>query len=111
MKDPLLIYSSDQIKSCVERVTVIGLNETQVHNDIEVTAYYAGHLLGACMFHIRYKEFSVVYTGDYNSLSDRHLGAAFIDKLRPDVLISESTYATIVRDSKRTRERKFLVKI
>lgn len=42
---------------------------------------------------------------------DRHLGAAWIDKCRPDLLISESTYATTIRDSKRCRERDFLKKV
>lgn len=42
---------------------------------------------------------------------DRHLGAAWIDKCRPNILISESTYATTIRDSKRCRERDFLKKV
>ena len=42
---------------------------------------------------------------------DRHLGAAWIDKCKPDVLITESTYAGTIRDSKRARERDFLKKI
>jgi predicted metal-dependent RNase len=42
---------------------------------------------------------------------DRHLGSAWIDKCRPDLLISESTYATTIRDSKRCRERDFLKKV
>ena len=54
---------------------------------------------------------SVVYTGDYNMTPDRHLGAAWIDKCRPDLLITESTYATTIRDSKRCRERDFLKKV
>lgn len=37
--------------------------------------------------------------------------AAWIDKCRPDILISESTYATTIRDSKRCRERDFLKKV
>uniref|UniRef100_A0A8B9P2E5 Integrator complex subunit 11 n=1 Tax=Apteryx owenii TaxID=8824 RepID=A0A8B9P2E5_APTOW len=37
--------------------------------------------------------------------------AAWIDKCRPDLLISESTYATTIRDSKRCRERDFLKKV
>ena len=49
--------------------------------------------------------------GDYNMTPDRHLGAASIDKCRPDLLISESTYATTIRDSKRCRERDFLKKV
>lgn len=42
---------------------------------------------------------------------DRHLGAAWIDRCRPDLLITESTYATTIRDSKRCRERDFLSKV
>lgn len=42
---------------------------------------------------------------------DRHLGAAWVSCCRPDILITESTYATTIRDSKRTREREFLEKI
>ena len=34
-----------------------------------------------------------------------------IDKCRPDLLITESTYATTIRDSKRCRERDFLKKV
>lgn len=44
-------------------------------------------------------------------LFSRHLGGAFIDKIRPDLLITETTYATTIRDSKRSRERDFLKSI
>ncbi|KAK2711853.1 hypothetical protein QYM36_012850, partial [Artemia franciscana] len=122
-----------------------------VDNEIEIKAYYAGHVLGAAMFHIKVGTQSLVYTvrycctqdikgitklkketidhifsfvpgfrdgvrridlcGDYNMTPDRHLGAAWIDRCRPDLLISESTYATTIRDSKRCRERDFLKKV
>lgn len=40
-----------------------------------------------------------------------HCRAAWIDKCRPNLLITESTYATTIRDSKRCRERDFLKKV
>jgi integrator complex subunit 11 len=55
---------------------VIKLRETITINDINVTAYYAGHLLGAIMVLLEYKGVKVLYTGDYNSNADRHLGSA-----------------------------------
>ncbi|CAO3692339.1 unnamed protein product [Rhizopus stolonifer] len=82
-----------------------------VDDELEIKAYYAGHVLGAAMFYVRSGQESVVYTGDYNMTPDRHLGSAWIDKVRPDVLITESTYATTIRDSKRSRERDFLTKV
>lgn len=60
------------------------------------------------MFLIEYKGVKVVYTGDFHSNADRHLGAAWIDKVKPDLLISECTYGTVIRESKRSRERIFL---
>ena len=34
-----------------------------------------------------------------------------LDKCNPDILITESTYATTIRDSKRCRERDFIKKV
>jgi integrator complex subunit 11 len=78
---------------------------------MKITAYYAGHVLGAAMFYIECNGETVVYTGDYNMSADRHLGAAWINKLRPDVVLTETTYATTIRDSKRSREREFLKQV
>ena len=41
------------------------------------------------MFYVKVGESSVVYTGDYNMTPDRHLGAAQIDRLQPDLIITE----------------------
>lgn len=60
------------------------------------------------MFYAKVGDSAMVYTGDYNMTPDRHLGAAQIDRLELDLLITESTYATTIRDSKYAREREFL---
>uniref|UniRef100_A0A8C7YQE0 Integrator complex subunit 11 n=1 Tax=Oryzias sinensis TaxID=183150 RepID=A0A8C7YQE0_9TELE len=105
-------FTSQMIKDCMKKVVPLNLHQTvQVDDELEIKAYYAGHVLGAAMVYIKVGSESVVYTGDYNMTPDRHLGAAWIDKCRPDILISESTYATTIRDSKRCRERDFLKKV
>ncbi|XP_060536886.1 DNA polymerase epsilon catalytic subunit 1 [Cylas formicarius] len=105
-------FTSQMIKDCMKKVVAVTLHQTvMVDNELEIKAYYAGHVLGAAMFCIKVGSQSVVYTGDYNMTPDRHLGAAWIDKCRPDLLISESTYATTIRDSKRCREKDFLKKV
>lgn len=96
----------------MKKVRICGLHqEIKVDNELSIKGYYAGHVLGAAMFKITVGSESVLYTGDYNMTPDRHLGAAWADKCEPNVLISESTYATTIRDSKRCRERDFLKKI
>ncbi|XP_044729979.1 integrator complex subunit 11 [Chrysoperla carnea] len=105
-------FTSQMIKDCMKKVIAVTLHQSVVvDSELEIKAYYAGHVLGAAMFWIKVGNQSVVYTGDYNMTPDRHLGAAWIDKCRPDLLISESTYATTIRDSKRCRERDFLKKV
>uniref|UniRef100_A0A158PA49 Integrator complex subunit 11 n=1 Tax=Angiostrongylus cantonensis TaxID=6313 RepID=A0A158PA49_ANGCA len=106
-------FTSANIKASMKKVVAIDLHETvQVDNELSIRAFYAGHVLGAAMFEIRVGHQSILYTGDYNMTPDRHLGAArVLPGLRPNCLISESTYATTIRDSKRARERDFLRKV
>lgn len=49
--------------------------------------------------------------GDYNTTPERHLGAASIERLSPDLLISEATYASTARDDRPERERKLLAAV
>ena len=51
----------------------------------QVTAYRAGHVLGAAMFMVEIAGLRVLYTGDYSRLADRHLSAADLPELKPDV--------------------------
>ncbi|XP_058184171.1 cleavage and polyadenylation specificity factor subunit 3-II isoform X2 [Rhododendron vialii] len=102
-------FSSENILQCMRKVTAVDLKQiVQVDKDLQIRAYYAGHVIGAAMFYAKVGDTAMVYTGDYNMTPDRHLGAAQIDRLRLDLLITESTYATTVRDSKYAREREFL---
>lgn len=43
---------------------------------MQVTAYRAGHVLGACMFEVEIAGMRLLYTGDYSRVPDRHLSAA-----------------------------------
>ena len=51
---------------------------------------FSGHVLGAAMFMIEIAGVRVLYTGDYSREEDRHLMAAEIPAVRPDVLITVS---------------------
>ena len=111
-KGALNFYSSADIAACMERATLISLGETVwIDDELRLTPYYAGHVLGAVIVHVASSGHSLVYTGDFNTTADRHLGAARIGRLAPDVLITESTYATTIRGSKRHHESHFLTQV
>lgn len=102
-------FSYNDIQTCLKKIKTINIHETYKHDeDFFITPYYAGHVIGAAMFHVRVGNRSVVYTGDYNMTPDRHLGSASIPCLRPDLLISESTYGSITRDCRKSKEREFI---
>ncbi|EHY66904.1 integrator complex subunit 11 [Nematocida ausubeli] len=102
-------YNEENIKACMKKVIPIAMDETvEIEKDFTITPYYAGHVLGAAMFHVRVGDESVVYTGDYNMTPDRHLDGAWMPKVYPNVLITESTYALLVRDCRREKEREFI---
>jgi len=103
------IYSLENIKNCLNKVTPIDLNETiEIEEGFSITPYYAGHVIGAAMFYVKVGNYSFVYTGDYSTTPDQHLGTAWIDSLKPDLMITESTYGSVIRDCRKSREREFL---
>ena len=111
-KGQMSILKPEQIKNCVSKIETIEINETRIYkNDIKVTCFYAGHVLGACMFLIDVNGNRVTYTGDCNTIIDRHLSGAYMPKIYPDILMTETTYGDKIRQTKRIREREFIKKI
>jgi len=50
-----------------------------------VTAWRAGHVLGAAMFMVEIAGLRVLYTGDYSRLADRHMSAADLPDQPPHI--------------------------
>ena len=92
-------YSEGMIDRACALFKKIELLETLsfCDGDVLVKCYYAGHVLGAAMFYIQCGDESIVYTGDFNMTADRHLAGAWIERLRPTLLITETTYASTIR--------------
>lgn len=59
-------------------------------NGIKFWSYNAGHVLGAAMFMLEIAGVKILYTGDFSCEEDRHLMAAEVPSISPDVLISVS---------------------
>ena len=106
-------FDNKQIEACLKKVSLIDLDQTLNvggSQKISVTAYHAGHTLGAVMFHIQVDQRSILYSGDYCIKSDRHLRAATVPfGIKPDLFISEATYCNIVRKEERSTRENELV--
>jgi integrator complex subunit 11 len=114
-------FSKQDIRSSLAKCVLIESRETVVVasplGDLEITAFRAGHVLGAVFFHVKCAGASVLYTGDFNATPDRSLGAAEACPFPGgvpgslDLLITESTYGATTRGSQRSQEVEFLAKI
>ncbi len=71
---------------------------TRRPRSVQLTAFHAGHVLGAAMVHIQVESRTVLYTGDFNCSPEWHLPAASVPRdLRPQLMICESTLAVTSR--------------
>lgn len=60
-------FTSQNIKDCMKKVIAVTLHQSvMVDKDLEIKAYYAGHVLGAAMFRVTVGSQSVVYTVSLN---------------------------------------------
>ncbi|VDO90473.1 unnamed protein product [Heligmosomoides polygyrus] len=105
--DRSMLYTEEDLERSMEKIEVIDFHEQKEVNGIRFWPYVAGHVLGACMFMIEIAGVRALYTGDFSRLEDRHLCAAELPTITPDVLISESTYGTQIHEERGEREKRF----
>jgi integrator complex subunit 11 len=82
--------------------------------DLRVSAFYAGHVLGAVMFRVAVRGVGcVVYSGDYTTSPDALLRAADVPvPAEPvDLFITEATYCSTIRKAPRSAAESELVSV
>ncbi|XP_077293002.1 cleavage and polyadenylation specificity factor 73 [Arctopsyche grandis] len=102
-----MLYTESDLESTMDKIETINFHEEKEIQGVKFWTYNAGHVLGAAMFMIEIAGVKVLYTGDFSRQEDRHLMAAEIPTVHPDVLITESTYGTHVHEKREDRESRF----
>ncbi|XP_025831653.1 cleavage and polyadenylation specificity factor 73 [Agrilus planipennis] len=102
-----MLYTESDLQASMDKIETINFHEEKDVLGIKFWAYNAGHVLGAAMFMIEIAGVKILYTGDFSRQEDRHLMAAEIPTVKPDVLITESTYGTHIHEKREERESRF----
>ena len=103
-----VLYTEAELQACVDKIELIDYHQTiSLGRGLKFYALNAGHVLGAAMFFIEIGGRTVLYTGDYSMEEDRHLMAAEVPNVKPDVLMVEATYGVQVHASRAEREARF----
>lgn len=102
------VVTREWIDASFERIETIEYHQEGTCNGIRFQPFNAGHVLGAAMFLVDIAGVKLLYTGDYSRVPDRHLLAAEVPPVCPDVLIVEATYGILVLETREERESKFI---
>lgn len=102
-----MLFTEADLEQTMERIETIKFHEEKIINGIKFWCYHAGHVLGACQYMIEIAGVRVQFTGDFSREEDRHLMAAEIPPMKPDILIMESTYGTHLHEKREEREARF----
>lgn len=102
-----MLYTEAELNASMQRIDAINFHQEVEVNGIKFSCYHAGHVLGAAMFMIEIAGVQILYTGDFSRQEDRHLMAAEVPNIRPDVLITEATYGVNVHEPREQRENRF----
>lgn len=112
-----MLYAETDLEESMDKIETINFHEVREVAGIKFWCYHAGHVLGAAMFMIEIagvkvkssrlyfycfvkypvdpvSYFQLLYTGDFSRQEDRHLMAAEIPSVKPDILIivSQKTF-------------------
>lgn len=105
------LYTDDDLMSSFDKIETIDYHSTIEVEGIRFTAYHAGHVLGACMYLVEIGGLKVLFTGDYSREEDRHLKVAEVPPVRPDILITESTFGTATHEPRLEKESRMMKNI
>lgn len=83
------MYASSTFCACFDFASLFLIRTLILPLVFETILWAIIKVLGAAMFYANVGDAAMVYTGDYNMTPDRHLGAAQIDRLKLDLVITE----------------------
>ena len=81
------LFTEQQIRDSMEQISTIDFGIQLEEEGIKITAYVAGHIVGAAMFIIEIDGVKILYTGDYSCEEDRYIMKAEIPQSNIDILI------------------------
>lgn len=110
-EDELPIFNENHIQQMLDRMICFNPNYTfKPFNDcdMQVNFYSAGHIAGAVCISVQGQEGTLLYTGDFSLTRQSTVEGASLPKLRPDVMICESTYGDRLHANREMEEKRLV---
>ena len=100
------LYAEADVESTLNRIFTINYEvKFPIFDNMYITFYNAGHIVGASCVYLQSPEGAIFYSGDFSVFSQRTVEGAKLPKLRPDVAIVEATYGDRLHSNREIEER------
>ncbi|SHK23492.1 MBL fold metallo-hydrolase [Paramaledivibacter caminithermalis] len=108
------IYAEVHVQNMLSKIVCYSPQyPIQIFKDknIRITFYNAGHIAGAALIYVQGDEGTLLYTGDISAVDQQTVTGASLPKLRPDVMIMESTYGDKLHSNRQIEEDRLIEKV
>ncbi|MEZ0537419.1 MBL fold metallo-hydrolase [Caldicellulosiruptoraceae bacterium PP1] len=111
-EEEIPLYAEKNVENFLDSIVTYSYNFTfEPIEGIKITFFPAGHILGASMIFIQSPEGSLLYTGDFSISKQLTVEKASIPKIKPDVVICESTYGDRIHTNRTFEEERLFLAI
>lgn len=104
-EDELPHYSEQDVQAMLGRIYPIAFQMPfPILESFTLSFFPAGHIAGAACVYLVTKEGSLFYSGDFSAFPQRTIDGIRIPRLRPDIVIAETTYGNRLHANRQVEE-------
>ena len=106
-EDEIPHYSEPDVRAMLGRIYSLGYQMPfPILDNFTLSFFPAGHIAGAACAYLVTEEGSLFYSGDFCAFPQRTIDGIRIPKLRPDIVIAETTYGNKLHANRQVEEKR-----
>lgn len=108
-EEEIPLYPPHAVEGMLGRIQTVPLGQAvPVTDNITATYIPSGHILGACSITLETPEGTLLFAGDYSLDRQQTVEGMTIPKVRPDLVVTESTYGNRLHSNRRQEEERLV---
>lgn len=109
-EEDIPLYPPHAVEGLLSRIQPVGLGEeaSLCGGALKATFTLSGHVLGACSIALESAEGLLFLAGDYSVDPQRTVDSMTVPRIRPDVVVTESTYGNRLHADRRREEARLV---
>ncbi len=107
------VFAQIHVENMLKKILCFspGYTFSPFNDDIHVTFYSAGHVVGSVGIYVSGKEGAFFYSGDFSVTPQSSVEGAAFPRLRPDMAVFEATYGDRLHSDRGIEEQRLIEKV